>query len=254
MPTIAAIVLAGGRVPTALAPYCDHRALLCVQGRLMLDYLLETLTGVSTVADIAVVAPDAALPALAALPGRKIASGDSIVDNMRRGAAAVAGCAPTHLLFITGDIPLVTPAGVEDYLTKSVDSGASLTYPIIPREVSEARFPGAKRTYVKLNEGIFTGGNAIFATADLLQDKHALIQELYEARKQPLKLAQTLGLPTLLRFITGNLDLPFIESVGERILSAPVRAIITRYAEIGFDVDKPEDLHAVERALQACER
>jgi CTP:molybdopterin cytidylyltransferase MocA len=168
---------------------------------------------------------------------------------MRHGANALADEDPTHLLFITGDIPLITPQGLEDYLTASLRSGAALTYPVIPREVSEARFPGARRTYVRLREGSFTGGNAIFTAANLLDDRGALIQGLYSARKHPIKLAKILGLGTVLRLLTGTITLPYIEAVATRILGAPARAIVSQYAEIGFDVDKLDDLVAIERAL-----
>jgi len=253
-PRIGAIVLAGGGVPASLAGHCSHRALLRLGDRLLLDYLLKAVAQVPGLAGISIVAPAEALGELASLPGHKIAAGDSIVENMQLGAAPLRANGVTHLLFITGDIPLVTPEGLTDYINLSVQSGAELTYPIIPRAACEARFPGAKRTYVRLTDGTFTGGNLIFTTATLLDDKQALIQGLYAARKHPIKLAQILGWSTVFRMVTGKLSLSNIEAVGTRILCGPVRAIITQYAEIGFDVDKPEDLAAVEQALARAGR
>jgi molybdopterin-guanine dinucleotide biosynthesis protein A len=250
-PKICAIVLAGGRVPPTLVEYCSQRALLRISGRFMLDYLLETLNNAPSIAGFVLVAAPEALPELAHLPGRKLAASDTLVDNMQRGAREVAGANPTHLLFVTGDIPLLTVAGIEEYIAASVASGAALTYPIIPRSASEQRFPGATRTYVRLKEDNFTGGNAIFTTAHLLDDKRELIQRLYTARKDPFKLAQILGLATVLRMLLGILTLPYVERVASRLLGAPARAIITRHAEIGFDVDKASDLRAVETALGA---
>ncbi|MHB9107126.1 MAG: NTP transferase domain-containing protein [Armatimonadota bacterium] len=248
-PRIGAVVLAGGHVPATLAHLCDHRALLQLNGRYLLDYLLETLQAMPSVVATAIVAPAEALPSLSALPGYRVAAGASIVENMQRGANALIDEKVTHLLFVTGDIPLVTPEGLENYIRNSLASRAALTYPIIPREASEIRFPGARRTYVRLREGTFTGGNAIFATANLLDDKAELIQGLYAARKQPVKLAKLLGLGTVLRLLTGTITLPYIEAVATRILGAPARAIISPHPEIGFDVDKLDDLVAVERAL-----
>jgi len=248
-PRIGAVVLAGGHVPPTLAHLCDHRALLQLNGRHRLDDLRETLQATPSVVATAIVTDAAALPPLAALPGYRVAAGESIVENMQRGANALIDEKVTHLLFVTGDIPLVTPEGLENYIRTSLGTGAALTYPIIPREASEIRFPGARRTYVKLREGTFTGGNAIFTTANLLDDKAELIQGLYAARKQPLKLAKLLGLGTVLRLITGTITLPYIEAVATRILDAPARAIISPHPEIGFDVDKLDDLLAVERAL-----
>lgn len=246
---IGAVILAGGNVPPTLTAFCSHRALLRVNDRLMLEYLLTTLHAVPEILDTVVVAPVDAQDELSILPGNVIATGETLVENMQRGAAALRGEQLTHLLFVTGDIPLVTAEGMSDFIHASLASGGALTYPIIPQEACEARFPGAKRTYVKIKEGTFTGGNAIFTEASLLDDKQALIQDLYMARKNPLKLAGILGWATVARMLTGSLTISYLESVATRILQAPIRAIITRHAEIGFDVDKASDLAAVEQAL-----
>ena len=248
-PRIGAVVLAGGHVPSTLAHLCEHRALLQLNGRYLLEYQLAALQASSSIIGTAIVAPREALPPLAGLPGYRSAAGETIVENMQLGAKALAGEGVTHLLFITGDIPLITAEALEAYIADSLASGAALTYPIIPKPACEARFPGARRTYVRIREGIFTGGNAIFTAANLLDDKHALIQSLYAGRKDPAKLAKILGLGTVLRLLTGTLTLPYLESVASRILDAPTRAIVSPYPEIGFDVDKLDDLAAVEKAL-----
>jgi molybdopterin-guanine dinucleotide biosynthesis protein A len=245
---IGAIILAGGNVPATLSQYCTYRVLLRMNGRYLLEYLLDALQALPSVVSIAIVAPAETLDDLAHLPGIKVAASDTLVDNMRRGAEALDDARITHNLFITGDVPLVTSEGIEDFVRKSIESGAALTYPVIPQAVSEERFPGTKRTYVRLREGTFTGGNAILTRAHLLDDKHAIIQELYAARKNPIKLAKIFGWPVLVRLMCGFLTFPYMEAVAGRILDARARVIVTHFAEIGFDVDKADDLAAVERA------
>ncbi len=251
---IGAVVLAGGRVPASLASLCTHRGLLRLNGRYMLEYLVRALLASPSINGISVVSAPEVLEALPEMSYVKVSEGASLVENMLRGGRALADKQPSHLLFITGDIPLITAEGIEHYLAASLQSGAAFTYPIISRVVCEERFPGTHRTYVRIKEGTFTGGNAVFSTANLLDDKRDLIQGLYSARKQPFKLAQILGWGAVLRMLTGTLTLPYLEAVATRILAAPVRAIISPFAEIGFDVDKPADLHAVELALRDCPR
>lgn len=246
---IGAVVLASGAVPQTLASHCSHRALLRLNGRYLLEYLLETLRDTTSIVGTALVIPTETHDQLSYLPGISVTSGETFVENMMRGVRALAEYSPSHILFITGDIPLVTPSGLNDFIHESIASGAALTYPIIPREDCEAHFPGAKRTYVRIKEGTFTGGNVILTKANLLDDKEALIQGLFAARKQPIKLAGILGWNTVIRMLTGTLTLPYLESVGTHLLDAPIRAIITHHAAIGFDVDKAVDLAAVERAL-----
>jgi len=236
-------------VPPPLAQHCTHRALLRIHGRYMLEYPLQALQQAPSMLGIAVVSAPEVLAALPESPCVQVPEGESLVENMQRGARALAQHQPTHLLFITGDIPLITPEAIEHFLAASLQSGAALTYPIITRAVCETGVPTAQRSYVRIREGVFTGGNAIFTTANLLDDKQTLIQSLYSARKHPLKLAQILGWSTVWRMLTGALTLPYLESVATRILAAPVHAIISPDAEIGFDVDKPEDIASVEHVF-----
>lgn len=251
-PRVGTVILAGGRVPASLADRCAHRALLPIASEPMLTYVLRAVRATPRLQAMAVVAHPEVLAAFPDLGDAAVPAGDSIVTNMRLGAERLAPHHPTHLLFVTGDLPLITPRALEAYLDASLAGGATLTYPIIPRAASEARFPGAKRTYVRLKDGTYTGGNAIFTTVDLLRDKQALIQDIYNARKQPQRLAGILGMHTVLGLLTGTLTLVRIEQVAARILGAQVRAIITPYPELGFDVDKPEDVQAVEAALRAA--
>lgn len=244
-PRIGAVVLAGGPVPKSLAALCTHRALLPLGGRFIIEYILDALAGTPEICATAVVVPAEAHEALGKYVPLLVDAGDTLMVNMARGAQALAEAELTHLLFITGDIPLITPAALSSYLQESLATGADFTYPIIPSTDSEARFPGAKRTYVKIRDGVFTGGNAVFASAHFFTDKQQLIEDVYNARKAPLKLAGILGWDTLARFLAGSIDLARLEVVASRILGAPARAIISHYAELGFDVDKQEDLEAV---------
>jgi molybdopterin-guanine dinucleotide biosynthesis protein A len=215
-PRIAAVILAGGPTPKSLLHLTAHRAVLPVGGRPIIALVADALARTPMLAAVVAVTPAATHAEHAGLPCPLVAAGGSIVENMRRGAAALADGKPTHLLFVTGDLPLLTPEAIAGFLADSLATGAALTYPIIPREASEARFPGARRTYVKIREGTFTGGNAVLTTAQLLDDKQDLIDNLYAGRKSPFKLA--------------------------------ARAVITAFAELGFDVDKPGDLASVEAA------
>ena len=246
---IGAVILAGGAVPSGLSTYCRHRALLRVGERYLLDYIIAALLETPSIAGIALVAPGEALAAFAEAPIRRVEAGDTLIANMQRGNAALAEIHPTHMVYLTGDIPLLTPASMEEFLQASLATGATLIYPIIPRAACDARFPGGKRTYVTIRDGVFTGGNAIVTKANFLEEKGDLIQRLYAGRKNPLQLAGLLGWGTVWRLLTGSLTLPYLEAVATRLLGAPACALITPHADLGFDVDKAEDLAVAEQAL-----
>lgn len=249
--TIGAVLLCGGRVPPSLVAHCRHRALLRMNGQLLLSALLETLQNTAQISACVVVAPEDALLELKELPALTAPAGEKLIETMQVGIQALAEFQLTHYLFITGDIPLVTTEGMTGFINDCIVSEAALCYPIIPRESCEARFPGARRTYVKIREGIFTGGNAILCARENLPRVYEMVEALYSARKNPLQLASILGWSTVARMLTGQLTIPYLEAVASRLINAPVRAIISNHAEIGFDIDKADDLAAVQRMMDS---
>jgi len=70
-------------------------------------------------------------------------------------------------------------------------------------------------------------------------------------RKKPLQMARLLGLYYLLKLITGRLSIAEIERRIEQKLHFKGAAVVTPFAEIGIDVDKPSDLALVREVLAA---
>ena len=173
-------------------------------------------------------------------------SRDKYAAGIAHGVRAAPATAE-HLLLITSDLPLITAKAIDDFVRRSLGSGAEVCYPIIPKDSCERRFPGGRRTYVRLREGTFTGGNAVLTTRIFLERSQALIARLYAARKNPLKLAALFGIPFILGLLTGRLTIPQLEARASAIISGQVAAIISHYPELGFDVDKVEDLELARR-------
>jgi hypothetical protein len=119
---------------------------------------------------------------------------------------------------------------------------AALVYPIVPKEAVEARFPGNRRTYARLKEGTFTGGNLLLLDKALFFQALPLARRVVALRKRPLALARLIGLDILLKLLLGRLSLPELEARARRILGVEARALVTPYPEVGVDVDKEEDL------------
>jgi GTP:adenosylcobinamide-phosphate guanylyltransferase len=248
---IAAIVLAGGvdRGEIAAQTGVIHRPLLEVGGRPILLTTLAALRGAAAVATVTLVGPE---PVQAVAPADAVDArapeGDTFLGSITQGLAA-APTSTDHLLLITSDLPLITAEAIDDFVRRSLGSGAEVCYPIIPKDSCERRFPGGRRTYVRLREGTFTGGNAVLTTRSFLERSQGLIARLYAARKNPLKLATLFGLPFLLGLLTGRLTIPQLEARASAIISGQVAAIISHYPELGFDVDKVEDLEVARRAV-----
>jgi GTP:adenosylcobinamide-phosphate guanylyltransferase len=251
-----AVVLAGGEDHGEIAAETGvvHRPLLEVAGRLIVQRVLAALRGATAVNQVVLVAPD---PVQAVVGEEaadiRVGAGDSFVDNVANGVDATS---PTlkSVLIVTGDIPLITPAAIDDLVRQSESIHADLTYPIIPKESCERTFPGGKRTYVKLREGVYTGGNAAVVARDFISLRRDIIDGLYRARKSPLRLASMFGFGFLLGLLTGRLNLAQLQARGGRIVAARVAAVISTYPELGFDVDKVADLDLARQVADSFDR
>jgi GTP:adenosylcobinamide-phosphate guanylyltransferase len=246
-----AVVMAGGRDDPELlaAGAAQHRALIEVGGRPLLEWGLEALRSSAMVEKIILVSAaavaDKISPGLFDALSDTLSDSSGILGNMWLGAKRLDPQRP--MLVIHGDLPALTPESVDDFVTRSLELNVSLTLPIITREANERKFPGTTRTYIRLREGRFTAGNGVVLGPGFLERHGAVIEQVYRGRKSPVRLARLLGLATMIKWLTGRLSLAQIEARASRILGAPATAVISEYAELGFDIDKPSDLEAARR-------
>lgn len=247
-----AVVLAGGRTKGELAEATrqPHRALLTAGGRTLLDLCLDSVQESAAITRTAVVAPAECRDAVARRGAGFdwLPSGDTMLGNLLAGIEAL-GDGPDLVLAVAGDCPLMTGDMLDRLLEAAVASGDALCYPIVERSVCQAAFPEGVRTYAKLREGRFTGGNVMVVSRRLLLANRETVESAYAARKSPLRLASMLGWGFLLRLPFGRVGLPEVERRAARMLGFPVSAWITEDAAIAVDVDKLSDLRLVEGVL-----
>ena len=67
--------------------------------------------------------------------------------------------------------------------------------------------------------------------------------------KNPLAQARLFGMDLVLKYVTGRLSIREVEERFHEILNLTGKAIISNYAEVGVDVDKPSDLKLAEEIL-----
>ena len=89
------------------------------------------------------------------------------------------------LLIMPTDIPFITTAAIDDFIAQSEIHQADFYYPITSKEVNEHKFPGVSRTYVKLREGTFTGGNLFIIRSRVINQVMHMAEELVKRRKAP---------------------------------------------------------------------
>jgi len=254
----AVLILAGGRITPEMAtvapPGITNRALLPLNGRPMLEYVLDAVRGGLTGAERLIIAGDG-LPVSYA--GTRIPGGTSLVDTLLNGVAELAP-SEDRLFVFTADIPFLTPQAVEDFAQQAAELGdAQFVYPIVDAAASRAAFPGMKRTTLRVAEGEFTGGNVVMLDPAFLRQNEALLRHAYSQRKSVVGLARLLGTGTLARLLASRvapslLPITYLETAVGRVLGGAIaRAVISPYPEIGADVDRPEDVAVAERILAA---
>ena len=255
-----AVVLAGApaltarlrRAPAEAGADAPPRAMIAIGGKTMLQWVVDALRRSHTIGRVRAVG-DVRADGL----DEVIAATGDFLGNVLAGVESTAASGAKSVLLVTSDIPLVTEDGIDDFVTRASAVGADFCYPIIPKSDCIEKYPGIRRTYLKLREGTFAGGNLIFASVGFLMENRDLIARAHESRKSIFRLAGMIGWGVLARVIAAQfiyraaVDIPALERAASKLLKGNVRAVITSYAEIGEDVDKPDDLAAVERLLAA---
>jgi molybdopterin-guanine dinucleotide biosynthesis protein A len=240
MSKINAVILAGEQQNSPLSSL-GNKALIMIKNKPMIQYVIDALKTSGKIDKIAVVGHSQSIEAAI---GQEvdfiIEDQGSIIENI------LAGLKPFkkdhRVLLITSDIPLITGEAVVEFIHKSMETKADLCYPVVSKEVCQAKYPDAKRTYTIMKEGTFTGGNAFFVNPSIVDRCVNLARHLTDNRKNPLKMAAFLGPKIILGLVAKNLKIETVEQRMSKILKVKAKAVISSYPEIGNDVDKPEDI------------
>jgi len=120
---------------------------------------------------------------------------------------------------------------------------------VVERAVMERAFPGSARTYVSLRDGRFCGGDVVLAHVHAVLSRQELLRELMARRKSPLRQARLVGIVPLLKLLSRRLSIAEAERIGGRTLGVRGKAIVSPYAELAMDVDKPHHLAIARRVL-----
>jgi molybdopterin-guanine dinucleotide biosynthesis protein A len=250
---IPAVVLAGAPAEPELRDRYSvtNRAAVPIAGKPMIKYVVDALAASSHIDGIFIVGDidcDGAVHIVEP-------AGDLLGNLMAGINAAKSTMMGDRILVATSDIPFITAEAIDDFVDRCATADADLYYGAISREVSERRFPGIHRTYVRMAEGTVTGGNIVVLRPDFLAENESLLRKIFDARKKVFQMATLIGFGTLFRVVIARfiwaraISLPYLENTIGRIVHAKVKGIVTPFAEIGTDIDNVEQLNALEPLL-----
>ncbi len=245
-----AVVLAGARNDGRLrhvssAPY---EALIEIGDRVMVDYVLAALRRCSLINRIVVAGPDELRTRVTTCGVEFTSAGDSMIESIRVATEYLDS--KDKVLLVTGDIPLITEEAILDFLHRCQKVQADIYYPVVRRVTNESKYPGVRRTYMHLKEGVFTGGNLVLLQPAIVAQCHDLIDQAIQLRKKPRQLAKLLGGRAFFKLLFRQLSIKEIEARVNEVLGFVGVAIVSLYPEVGIDVDKPTDLEMARQVLE----
>jgi molybdopterin-guanine dinucleotide biosynthesis protein A len=249
-----AVILAGGENSSELrkiAPF-DNEALIIIGNYPMIYYVYKALRAVPSINNIVVSGPVEALRSVLPRDERLffVEGGANAIDSFAHAANFLIGKGISPMvLAIPTDVPFITPDAILDFLQRCEAAEADLYYPVTSQLVNERKFPGVRRTYVRLKDGTFTGGNLFLLRNEIIPASMEIGLKLTERRKNPLAIAKLFGLGLVFSYLLGRLSINKAEKRFQQMTGIRGKGIISPYAEVGVDVDKPDDLLLAQKYL-----
>lgn len=153
-------------------------------------------------------------------------------------------------MFIGGDVPTISPEAINDFLEKCSSLDADFFFSIIQEETMDRMFPNNRRTFARMKEGKFCGGDLQLVRYTLASDRKEVIEKILSNRKSVVKQAFFISPLTFFRFVFHRVGIEEAERIISKVIKAKIKGVISTYADLGFDVDKPNQLDLVRNMLQ----
>lgn len=243
-----AVIIAGG-IPQEGEPLYEYtqgasKAMLDIAGKPMVQWVLDALNGAAEIDKVVIVG----LSEEEGLESDKITAfvpnmGD-LIANVRAGVIKTLEINPqtNHVIVVSSDIPAISSEMVDWLVNASKGSDLDLYYTVIERQVMEKRFPTSKRSYVRLKDVEVCGGDINIIHASLAASDSDIWDRLLDSRKNAVKQAAIIGFDTLLLMLLHAVTIDrAVEKVAKR-LKITGKAVLCPFAEVGMDVDKPNQL------------
>lgn len=259
-----AIVTAGGDPAhdTELLAYArdatgraaPRKALIEVGGKTLLEHVVDALHGSGRVRRVVVVGlPPEHRPDLGEdvtfLPDT-----GSMLGNGRAGVEYFqsTGEISERLIAASSDIPLITPPIVDGMLDQCLAYDADFCYNVVEQSVMECAFPGSGRTFVPIEGKRYAGGDINLVRTRIVASNLDKLDQIIGQRKSFWRQLSFVGLDTVFLFLIRRLTIAQIERRVEKVLGFSGKVVISPYAEVAMDIDKPHHLDVVRSAYASA--
>lgn len=251
-----AIILAGGRLsresPLFKLSGDGIKELIEIAGKPMIQWVIDALDQSEQIDRIFI----CGLPHNNQLIStRKIfylQGGKTLMESILVGMDQLIKLDPTvqKCLVVSGDIPAISRDMIDWVINSASDPEIEIFYNVIPKSVMEEKFPGSKRSYVKLKDMTVCGGDMhIFNPRSTVRDGSKW-RTIVESRKSTRKLMFLFGIEILFRVLFKTPTLQEISNLVCNRLEMKGKAVVSPYAELGMDVDKLNQFRILESVLK----
>ncbi|MBI1879570.1 MAG: NTP transferase domain-containing protein [Chloroflexi bacterium] len=251
-----AIITAGGISapddPLYMLIGVEKKALIPLAGQPMVSWVIEALVGSGLINHIVIVGLKSEELYSSDLSLHFVESREGLLDNVLAGVDKIREINPAaeKILLCSSDIPLITPESVRGFIAECGPQAADIYYAVVEEKTMEARFPNSKRTFVPFKGGRYSGGDVFLIDMAAAKGNVELFRSLTGSRKNYLAQARMLGLGFIVRFL---LRLMAVDEAAERArqrMNLNARVVVTRFAELGMDLDKPHQYDIIKADLE----
>ena len=246
---INALLMAGRRPgidPLAAHFGVEDKALIPLAGESMLARVARVLVDHPAIGRITILAQEpekllAEVPWMANHPAITTHSGGMSLGTAIDGAlSAMPGDFP--FLVTTADNALLDAAMIDAFLDGA--QGHDLAIGMVERQVLHARYPEARRTWLKFRGGAWSGANLFWFGTPAVRHVLGRWQTIEQQRKKGRAVIGAFGLPMLIAVALRLLDIHQAVARAGRRFGIDARVVPLPHAEACIDVDKPAD-HAL---------
>lgn len=238
------LILAGSRAgetdPAAAYAGVAHKALITLEGRTLLDRVLDAVRAAGPDA-IGVAANDAAIKTRLDGAGVVVLPPASGPSQSVEAAARRLGF---PLVVTTVDHALLKPEWITAFLADAPD-WADVAVLLASEEKVQAAAPRTRRTYLRFQDGRYSGCNLFLLRNETALQVVETWRKVEAMRKQPWKIAAMLGPSFLIRYLLNGLTLDQAVLKLGKLAKVKAAAVRAHDGLAAVDVDKPSDLDLV---------
>ncbi len=231
----------------------DAKGKIRIAGKTMLEWVAEALAKSKHVEHIFVVGLDEKnSPLPKTLPVSYLPLKGSLADKIVGASKYIIDHFPEdqRVIVCASDIPLITSEMVDWFIEQCGDLSADFYFSVIEKSSTDKRFPNSGRSFQKMKDGSYAGGDLSIINPRKAVENKELILKLTSNRKNFIKQIWAVDKIALIRWFFGRIGLNEAEKIATKALGIKTKVVVSKFPEIGMDVDKLPQLELVRKELE----